>query len=68
MKTILSLLAGGIAGTAVMTLFLLLPRWMGWGKIDVIRAIGALMTGRRERIFGLGLTYHVLMGILFALL
>ncbi len=68
METILSLLAGGIAGTFVMTSFLLLPRWIGWGKIDVIRAVGSLMTGRRERIFRLGLWLHVAMGILFAFL
>jgi len=68
MKIILSLLAGGIAGTAVMTGFLLLPRWMDWGKIDVVRAVGSLMTGRRERIFRLGLSLHVAMGILFAFL
>jgi hypothetical protein len=68
MKIILSLLTGGIAGTAVMTGFLLLPRWMDWGKIDVVRAVGSLMTGRRERIFRLGLSLHVAMGILFAFL
>ena len=68
MKIILSLLIGGIAGTAVMTGFLLLPRWMDWGKIDVVRAVGSLMTGRRERIFRLGLSLHVAMGILFAFL
>ena len=68
MKIILSLLTGGIAGTAVMTGFLLLPRWMDWGKIDVVLAVGSLMTGRRERIFRLGLSLHVAMGILFAFL
>jgi hypothetical protein len=68
MKIIISLLTGGIAGTAVMTGFLLLPRWMDWGKIDVVRAVGSLMTGRRERIFRLGLSLHVAMGILFAFL
>jgi len=68
METMFSLLVGGIAGTAVMTAFLLLPRWMNWGKIDVVRAVGSLMTGRRERIFRLGLLLHVAMGILFAFL
>lgn len=53
---------GGLSGTAVMTCFLLIPRWMEWGKIDVIRAVGALMTGRRERIFGSGLVLHLGMG------
>ena len=64
----LSLLTGGIVGTFLMTGFLLLPRWMGWGKIDVVRAVGSLMTRRRERIFRLGLLLHVAMGILFAFL
>ena len=68
MKIILSLLSGGIVGTFMMTAFLLLPRWMSWGKIDVVRAVGSLMTGRRERIFRLGLLLHVAMGILFAFL
>jgi hypothetical protein len=68
METIFSLLIGGIAGTAVMTVFLLLPRWMDWGKIDVVRAVGSLMTGRRERIFRLGLILHGAMGLLFAFL
>ena len=57
---------GGLAGTLVMTVFLLLPRWMGWGKIDVIRAVGSLMTGRREGAFFPGLVLHLSMGILFA--
>jgi len=66
MNLMLSVMVGGIAGTTVMTLFLLIPRWMGWGKIDVVRAVGSLMTGRRERIFRLGLLFHLLMGIVFA--
>jgi hypothetical protein len=51
-----------------MTLFLLLPRWMEWGKMDVIRATGALLTARRERIFRFGLVFHLGMGIFFAFL
>lgn len=66
MNSWISLLAGGLTGTIVMTVFLLLPRWMGWGKIDVIRAAGALVLGMREGAFLLGLTIHSLMGIGFA--
>ena len=44
MKSWFPLLMGGLSGTAVMTCFLLIPRWMEWGKIDVIRAVGSLMT------------------------
>ena len=68
MNTWFPLLLGGLAGTTVMTTFLLLPRWMGWGKIDVIRAVGALMTGRTERTFRFGLFLHLSMGVLFAFL
>jgi hypothetical protein len=62
----ISLLVGGVAGTALMTLFLILPRWMGWGKIDVLRAVGALITGRREEALRRGMIFHLLLGILFA--
>lgn len=68
MNSWLSILLGGVSGTAVMTVFLLLPRWMGWGKIDVIRAVGALMSRRRERVFASGLILHLTMGVLFAFL
>jgi hypothetical protein len=68
MNTWLAILLGGISGTIVMTVFLLLPRWMGWGKIDVIRAVGALMTGKKEKVFSHGLIIHLSMGILFAYL
>ena len=33
-------------GTAAMSALLLLPRWLGIGKIDVIPAVGALITGK----------------------
>jgi hypothetical protein len=66
MNTWFSILLGGVAGTVVMTVFLLIPRWMGWGKIDVIRAVGSLMTHRRDEIFSNGLILHLFMGILFA--
>lgn len=68
MNSWLSILLGGVSGTVVMTIFLLLPRWMGWGKIDVIRAVGALMTRRREKVFLSGLVLHLSMGVLFAFL
>jgi len=66
MNSWVSLFVGGLAGTAVMSVFLLLPRWMGWGKIDVIRAAGALVIGMREGAFLLGFSIHSLMGISFA--
>lgn len=63
---ILTLLIGGIVGTAAMTAFLLLPRWLGMGKVDVVPAVGALITGRTENTFVPGLIAHFLSGIVFA--
>jgi len=62
----LSILIGGLAGTTLMTLFLIIPRWMGWGKIDVLRAVGTLMFGRRENAMRRGMIFHLSLGILFA--
>jgi len=61
-------MCGGLAGTSLMTVFLLIPRWMGWGKTDVIPAVGSLIMGRREGAFLAGMTVHLSMGILFAYL
>jgi hypothetical protein len=59
-------LIGGIVGTAAMTLFLLFPRWLGIGKMDVIPAIGALITGKAEKAFSIGFIVHFASGIIFA--
>jgi hypothetical protein len=53
-------------GTAAMTAFLLLPRWLGIGKIDVIPAVGALITGKAENAFSIGYIVHFASGIVFA--
>ena len=68
MNTWLAPMCGGLAGTSLMTVFLLIPRWMGWGKTDVIPAVGSLIMGRREGAFLAGMTVHLSMGILFAYL
>jgi len=68
MRTWLIPFYGGLAGTLVMTIFLLLPRWMEWGKTDVIPAVGSLIMGRREGAFFPGLIAHLSMGVLFAYL
>jgi len=61
------LLSGGLAGTVAMTLFLLLPRWLGLAHVDVIRAGGALVVGSGNRsAFPVGLGIHIAMGIGFA--
>jgi hypothetical protein len=59
-------LIGGIVGTAAMSAFLLLPRWLGMGKIDVIPAVGALITGKTENAFSIGYIVHFASGIVFA--
>ena len=68
MNTWLAPMCGGLAGTSLMTTFLLIPRWIGWGKTDVIPAVGSLIVGRREGAFFAGMTVHLSMGILFAYL
>jgi hypothetical protein len=49
-----------------MSALLLLPRWLGIGKIDVIPAVGALITGRSENAFSIGYIVHFASGIVFA--
>lgn len=67
MNTFILLLAGGITGTLAMTVFLLIPRWLGWAHIDVIRAGGSLVVGSENRsAFPVGMAIHVGMGIVFA--
>jgi hypothetical protein len=59
-------LIGGIVGTAAMTGLLLFPRWLGIGKIDVIPAVGALITGKEDHAFSVGYIIHFTSGIIFA--
>lgn len=49
-----------------MSAFLLFPRWFGISKVDVIPAVGALVTGRIENAFNVGYLIHFVSGILFA--
>lgn len=53
-------------GTMVMSAFLLLPRWLKIGNIDIVPAVGALITGKVENAYGLGYLIHFTSGILFA--
>ncbi|MGA7394812.1 MAG: DUF6789 family protein [Terrimicrobiaceae bacterium] len=66
MLSALAPLIGGIVGTVAMSAFLLLPRWLGIGKIDVIPAVGALITGKTENAFSIGYIVHFASGIVFA--
>jgi len=63
---IIAPLIAGIVGTFAMTLFLMLPRWLHRGKVDVIGAVGALITGKTEGAAGIGFAIHFLSGIVFA--
>ncbi len=49
-----------------MSAFLLFPRWFGIGNIDIIPAVGALITGKVENAHGLGYLIHCASGIAFA--
>lgn len=53
-------------GTAAMSVLLLFPRWLGVGKIDVIPAVGALITGKAENALPIGYIVHFASGIIFA--
>ncbi|MFM8765466.1 MAG: hypothetical protein ACKOEZ_11615 [Spartobacteria bacterium] len=67
MKTSLLSLSAGLAGTAAMTLFLMLPRWLGCVQVDVIQAGGSLVVGSGKRsAYPVGLAIHIAMGIGFA--
>ncbi|MFZ4115597.1 MAG: DUF6789 family protein [Chthoniobacterales bacterium] len=66
MKTLLSPLFGGLLGTTIMTFSLLLPKWLGFGQVDVIRAVGTLLTRKVHHSFVPGLILHFLSGIIFA--
>lgn len=68
MITWYSLLLAGCAGTSVMTVFLFIPRWAGWSKVDVIRAGGALLVGMNSKAFVTGMGIHLLMGVGFSYL
>ena len=59
-------LLGGLSGTAAMTLLLQIPKWIGIGNIDIIRAVGALVTRKQEGAFLPGLIIHFGAGIIFA--
>lgn len=59
-------LLGGLLGTAVMTIALFLPSWLGFGKVDVIRAVGVLVTRKIKGAFLPGFIIHLFSGIIFA--
>lgn len=66
MSSLLVTFLAGVLGTATMTIFLLAPRWLNIGHLDVVRAVGALITKREDGAFKVGLAVHLLSGIVFA--
>lgn len=66
MPALVAPLIGGIVGTVVMTVFLFMPRWLNLGRVDVVRAVGALFTGKAEGAEPIGFTLHFASGIVFA--
>jgi len=66
MPELLAPLIGGIVGTVAMTIVLFIPRWLKLGNVDIVRAVGALFTGKPEGAEGIGFTLHFASGILFA--
>lgn len=68
MSPLLATLVGGVLGTAAMTVFLLFPRWLNIGHVDIIRAVGALITKRQDGAFTVGLIVHLASGIVFGYL
>ncbi len=55
----------GVLGAAAMSFLLLLPAWLGFPRVDLVRAMGSYITGDRERAFTPGLIIHFLVGIFF---
>lgn len=63
---VLAPLVGGIVGTVAMSAFLLFPRLLGIGKIDVFLAVGSLITHKPDKAFQYGYLLHFASGIVFA--
>jgi hypothetical protein len=63
---LLAPLLGGLLGTAAMSLLLLLPARLGIARVDVIRAVGAFITGDRQHAFKPGIYIHFALGVFFA--
>ena len=54
----------GLLGTAVMTLLLMMPHWLGFPRVDLIRAVGSYVTSNRETAFWPGMALNFLIGII----
>jgi hypothetical protein len=60
----------GLLGTTVLTLLISLPRLLGMKSVDMVSALGGLVSGERvpERAFLPGLLVHYALGLVFAAL
>jgi hypothetical protein len=58
----------GFLGTTALTVLVCLPRWLGMRNVDMVRALGALLSPDRDPERGLmrGLLVHYVIGILIA--
>ncbi len=66
MPEYLTPLLAGIVGTAAMTIFLIVPRFLKTENVDIIRAVGALWTKKEEGAWAPGFVIHFVSGIAFA--
>ncbi len=64
--SILETIVAGVAGTALMTLLMMVITHVGWARADMIRALGSLVTKSYERSLAPGLLIHFASGIIFA--
>ncbi len=60
------IIVAGIVATTAMVLVMEAIHRMGWANADMVRAVGSIFTRSDHGAFGIGLTVHYLMGILFA--
>ena len=60
----------GLLGTTVLTALISLPRLFGMKSVDMVSAIGALVSREQtpERTFFPGVLVHYVMGLVFAVL
>lgn len=65
MKELIVPLVAGLIGVIAMSLFMLLPAKLGLARVDVIRAVGAFISKKRETALVPGLIIHGLLGIVF---
>ena len=68
MHYLLTSAVAGLLGVAAMVLAMWLMTSNGLARGNMILALGSLLTGRRENAFRIGLTVHLTVGVVFALL